>query len=330
MSAAGEHMAMIRILAALPLLFGLALHPAAAQAPQAEAPAAEAPPPQPVQPQRFRTPEDGFAALARAIRTHDERRLLSVLGEAGRRLISSGNPQADREARLRFVELYDRQHDILRPSPDRAVLQIGAEEWPLPIPMRLRGGSWRFDAREGAQELLDRRIGRNELDVIETLRAIADAQQDYADGAGRQGATRAYAQRFFSRPGQRDGLFWPTAPGEPPAPLGPLVAAASAGDYGGPRRDDTPRPYRGYYFRILTAQGPNAPGGAMDWVVNGRLIGGFAVLAWPATYGGTGWKSFLVNHTGTVWEADLGRDTARTASAIRAFDPGPDWTPVPE
>jgi hypothetical protein len=196
--------------------------------------------------------------------------------------------------------------------------------------MRLSGGAWRFDARLGAQELLDRRIGRNELDVIETLRAIADAQADFANGPGRQGIFRAYAQRFFSTPGQRDGLYWQSAPGEPESPLGPLLAAASAGGYGAGPRGGTPQPYRGYFFRMLTAQGPSAPGGAMDGVVNGRMIGGFAVLAWPAQRGSTGWKSFMVSHRGEVWEADLGPDTARAAAAIRAFDPGPGWSRVGE
>jgi hypothetical protein len=282
-----------------------------------------------VQPQRFRSPEEGFAALAEAVRSHDQRRMLRVLGEAGRRLIRSGDPVADRAAGERFTQLYAARHRIERPSPDRAVLLVGEEAWPLPIPMRLAGGAWRFDARAGAQELVDRRIGRNELEVIETLRAIADAQAEYAAGPGREGGLRAYAQRFFSTPGRRDGLYWSSEAGEAESPLGPLLATASAGGYGR-GRGDAPRPYHGYYFRILTRQGASAPGGAMDWVVNGRMIGGFAVLAWPAEYGSTGWKSFMVSHAGTVLEADLGPDTARRAAAIQAFDPGPDWSPVAE
>lgn len=284
---------------------------------------------EPVPAQRFRSPEEGFAAFAAAVRAHDERALLRVLGEAGRMLIRSGDPAADRAARERFAAEYAAKNSIERPAPDRAVLVIGEQDWPLPIPMRLSGGAWRFDAAAGARELLDRRIGRNELDVIATLREIVEAQREYAAGPGRQGALRAYAQRLFSTPGQRDGLWWPTAEGEPESPLGPLLAAASAGGYGR-QRGGEPQPYRGYFFRILTAQGPNAPGGAMDWVVNGRMIGGFAVLAWPAQRGSTGWKTFLVSHDGVVWENDLGPNTARLAPAIRAFDPGPGWTRVAE
>jgi hypothetical protein len=333
-------MTMIRTVLILALAAFGAAQPVMAQAPtqtpaqappRAPTPAPPAAtPPQPVRPQAFRTPEDGFAALAAAMRAQDERRLLTVLGEAGRRLIRSGDAVADRAGRAAFVAAYDNRAEILRPTPDRAVLQVGEDAWPLPIPMRLSGGRWRFDAREGAQELIDRRIGRNELDVIETLRAVAEAQRDYAAGPGRDRAFRVYAQRFFSSPGQRDGLYWPSVPGEPESPLGPLLAAASAGGYGGRTAGDAPRPYRGYFFRILTAQGPAAPGGAMDWVVGGRLIGGFAVLAWPARHGSSGWKSFMISHDGVVWERDLGPGTAAAARAIQAFDPGPGWTRVAE
>ena len=210
------------------------------------------------------------------------------------------------------------------------MIQVGPDAWPLPIPMVQRGGGWRFDARQGAEEIVTRRIGRNELDTIETLRAIVDAQDDYARTAGRQGAFHAYARRFFSTPGQRDGLFWATREGERPSPLGPLLAAASGGAYGAPRPGDAPRPYNGYFFRILEAQGPAAPGGAMDYVVNGRMIGGFGVVAWPVEYGRSGIKTFIVSHRGVVYERDLGPDTARTVRGITAFDPGEGWRAVPE
>lgn len=318
---------MIRAILAGLLLLGASVPGALAQGAGDAAPAAQpqASAPQPVPPQRFRSPEEGFAAFADAVARHDERRLLQVLGEAGRRLIRSGDRVADRAARAQFTALHAAGHRIERPSPDRAVLVVGADGWPLPIPMRLRDGAWRFDARAGAQEMVDRRIGRNELDVIDTLRAIADAQADFAAGPGRQGGLRAYAQRFFSTPGRRDGLYWPSAPGEAPSPLGPLLAVASAGGYAR-TQGDAPQPYRGYFFRILTRQGPAAPGGAMDWMVDGRLIGGFAVLAWPAGHGSTGWKSFMISHDGVVWERDLGPETARRAAAIQAFDPGAGWS----
>ena len=320
---------MIRI-ALLGGLSAMLAGPAAlAQAPAPQAPTEAAPrqAPRPVPPQAFRSPEEGFAALVAALRAHDEGRALRVLGTAGRRLIRSGDPVADRAARDRFVAAYDEKREIGRPAPDRAMLQVGSDGWPLPLPMVQRGGSWRFDSAAAGQEIVDRRIGRNELDTIETLRAIADAQADFARTAGRQGAFRAYARRFFSAPGQRDGLYWPTRDDEPESPLGAFVAQASAGGYS-QRGGGAPQPYHGYLFRILEAQGPNAPGGAMDYVVNGRMIGGFAVIAVPAQYGVSGIKTFLISHDGVVYEQDLGPDTAREAAAIRAFDPAPGWSPV--
>lgn len=310
----------------------LVLAPAYAMAqqlaqPQAPAPAAQ-PAPQPVPPQAFRSPEDGFAAFAAAMRAHDERALLRILGTAGRRLVRSGDPAADRDVRVRFIAAYDEKAEIVRPAPNRAVLQLGPDGWPLPIPLVQRDGRWRFDAQAGEQTVIDRRVGRNELDTIDTLRAIAEAQDEYARGAGRSGAFLAYARRFFSTPGQRDGLFWTTAENEPPSPLGPLVAAASAGGYARAQPGDTPRPLHGYYFRILEAQGPAAPGGAFDYVVNGRMIGGFAVLAFPASYRSTGIKTFLISHHGAVWEADLGAATDRLTRDMTRFDPGPGWTRV--
>jgi hypothetical protein len=287
-----------------------------------------APRPQPVRPQAFPSPEDGFAAMAAAARGHDERRLLHVLGEEARRLIRSGDPVADRAAWERFAAAYAEKAEILRPTPDRAVLQVGSDGWALPIPMVRRGGAWRFDARQGVQELVDRRIGRNELDTIEVLRAIVAAQDEYARSAGRRGVFSSYARRFFSTPGTHNGLYWPARAGEPESPLGPLVAAASSGGYG--RGDGRPNPFHGYFFRILEAQGPAAPGGAMDYVVGGQLIGGFGVIAVPAQYGVSGIQTFLVSHAGVVYQRNLGPETTRIARGIRTFDPGPGWQKVDE
>jgi hypothetical protein len=307
----------------------LAASPAWAQ-PTTEAPAtAEAPRP-PLPPQSFPSPEAGFAALAEAIAGHDESRLLRVLGERALGLIRSGDPVADRAARDRFTASHAAKHEILRPAPGRAVLQIGPDDWPLPIPMVQRGPHWRFDARHGAQELVDRRIGRNELDTIETLRTLVAVQDEFARTAGRQGALRSYARRFFSTPGQRDGLYWPSAEAEPASPLGPLAAAASAGGYARRGPADAPRPFHGYIFRMLEGQGPAAPGGELDYVVNGRMIGGFAILATPAQWGVSGIQSFLVSHQGRVYQANLGPATAQIAREITRFDPGPGWVTVPE
>jgi hypothetical protein len=245
-------------------------------------------------------------------------------------LVRDADPEIRQRARERFLAAYAQKAEIMRPSPDRAVLQVGDDGFPLALPMVQRGGHWRFDAGAARQEVLDRRIGRNELDIVETLRAIADAQDEYASTAGRQGAFRTYARRFFSTPGQRDGLFWPTAADEPPSPLGPFVAAASAGAYARPRPGDAPQPFHGYVFRILERQGPDASGGEFDYVVNGRMIGGFAVIATPYRYGSTGIMTLMISHHGDVWQANLGPDTARLAAGITAFNPGPGWEEVAE
>ncbi len=322
---------MTRIILAAGVAALMACGPAWAQVAAAEpAPSQVAPARQPALPQRFATPEAGFAALADASRRQDAPHLARILGEEGRRLLRTGDRASDAAAFARFAVAYDAKHEVMRTAPDRAVVQVGPDAWPLPIPMVQRGGGWRFDPRQGAEEIITRRIGRNELDTIQTLRAIVDAQDDYARSAGRQGAFMAYARRFFSTPGTRDGLFWETDEGEPPSPLGPLAAAASAGGYGTNRPGDAPRPYNGYLFRILEAQGPAAPGGAMEFVVNGRMIGGFGVIAWPVQYGRSGVQTFIVSHRGDVYERDLGPETARIARGVAAFDPGEGWSRVAE
>ncbi|MBR0650382.1 DUF2950 domain-containing protein [Roseomonas terrae] len=280
-------------------------------------------------PASFRTPEQGFAALVAALRAPGNAQALRVLGTAGTRLIRSGDPVEDRMARQRFLAAYDEKAEILRPGPDRAELQVGDDGWPLPLVLVRLGDAWRFDTAAATQEIVDRRIGRNELDTIDTLRELARAQDDYARTAGRSGALRAYARRFFSTPGQHDGLYWESAPGEPDSPLGPLFAAASAGGYAR-SRGDTPQPFHGYLFRMLESQGAAAAGGATDYVVNGRMIGGFAAIAWPAQYGVSGIKTFMVSYHGEVWERDLGPETARAAARIASFDPGDGWTRVAE
>lgn len=282
-----------------------------------------------IPPASYPTPEAGFAALVAALRAPGDRQALRVLGSAGVRLVRSGDPVADRAAREQFLAAYDQKAEIVRPAPDRAELQVGDDGWPLPLPMLQRGGVWRFDTAAGTQAIVDRRIGRNELDTIEALRELVHAQDEYARGAGRVGAFRTYARRFFSTPGQRDGLYWHTEEGEPDSPLGPLAAAASAGGYAR-GTGDTPQPFHGYLFRMLESQGPAAPGGAMDYVVNGRMIGGFAAIAWPARYSVSGIKTFMVSHDGQVWERDLGPQTAREAAAITTFNPGEGWTRVAE
>lgn len=316
------HIAMV---AALSLALALP-HARAQVAALSDAPA-QAAPRQP-RAQSFASPEQGFAALAAAIAAHDEARLLGILGPAARGLVRSGDQLADRAARDAFTAAYRQRQSIERPDAARAVLTIGADAWPLPIPMAERGGVWRFDSRQGTQELVDRRVGRNELDTIATLRSLVAAQFEYAAGAGRQGPWRAYARRFFSTPGQRDGLYWSSLPGEAESPLGPLVAQASQGGYGRGERGGEARPFHGYFFRILEGQGPSAPGGEHDYLVDGRMIGGFAMLAYPARHGSTGIQSFIVSHAGVVYQRDLGPGTREVAARITVFDPDAGWSVV--
>ncbi|MFC3127177.1 DUF2950 family protein [Pseudoroseomonas globiformis] len=303
---------MIRRLFLLSIALLLAAEPARADAPDL--------------PHGFRSAEAGFIALAAAVRQNDLHALRRMLGDEGVGLIRASDPTESRTARQRFTAAYSARHEIVLLPPGRAELLIGEDRFPFAIPMVRLGGSWRFDVPAGADALAVQRIGRNELDTIETLRLIVAAQIEYAAGPGRAGGMVAYADRFFSRPGRHDGLYWPSRPGQADSPLGPFLAAAGMTD--APERDDRPIPFNGYVYRILTAQGPVAPGGALDYRIGGRLIGGFAVLAIPVEYGESGIKSFLVNHNGIVWEQDLGSDTAQVAAAILRYNPGPGWSRV--
>jgi hypothetical protein len=208
---------------------------------------------------------------------------------------------------------------------DKATLVVGVQDWPFPIPLVQQDGKWRFDTAAGRAEILYRRIGRNELNAIQACLAFVDAQQDYAEKERAGGGSAAYAQRIVSRPGKKDGLYWPAKAGEEQSPLGELAARASAEGYrGGAQRT----PYHGYYYKVLTRQGPNAAGGELDYVVRGNMIGGFALVAYPAEYGNSGVMTFVVNHQGTVFEKDLGVDTARISGGMTAFDPDASWKKV--
>ena len=248
-----------------------------------------------------------------------------ILGPDGRDLIDSGDAVADRKAVAVFLSAFDRAHSIDVES-DQATLVVGEDAWPLPIPVVAVNGAWRFDTEAGREEMLARRIGENELAVIQVCQAIVDAQREYMamtkPGAGDTGV---YAQKFLSSPGTRDGLFWMTAAGEPPSPLGPLVADAVAEGY---TKQDAGEPFHGYYYRMLTQQGSSAPGGAQSYLEDGRMTGGFAVVAWPASYENSGIMTFLVADQGVVFEQDLGPDTERRAAAITSFDPSSDWVVV--
>jgi Protein of unknown function (DUF2950) len=273
--------------------------------------------------QSFKTAQEAVDALVSAAKTGDRKAVLTVLGRDGAEIVSSGDPIADASARNRVIEAYDVKHQVVMEGTDKAVLIIGQEDWPFPIPLVRKDSTWRFDTAAGREEILYRRIGRNELSAIQTCLAYVDAQQEYADrGVAGNGV---YAQRIVSRPGKKDGLYWPAQSGEDESPLGELAASAAAEGY---RVGQQRAPYHGYYYKILTRQGSNAPGGALDYIVRGRMIGGFALVAYPAEYMNSGVMTFLVNHRGDVYEKDLGPNTARIAVGITAFNPDNTWRRV--
>jgi hypothetical protein len=272
----------------------------------------------------YDSPQVAVEALLSAVRSGDPKLIVDVLGPEGRELASSGDPVADKAARERFTSAYDEAHE-LKQGDTRATLVIGKDEFPFPIPLVAKNGSWHFDTAEGVEEILDRRIGENEISAIEVLRTAVDAQREYAE-ADRDGKGLQYARRLLSSDGTYDGLYWPEEEGEPESPLGPLVGYAQAQGY--TAHQGRPTPYHGYIFRVLTAQGPAAKGGAGDYIVNGRMIGGFALVASPAEYGNSGVMTFIVNHDGDVYQRDLGPDTARIAAAMRAYDPDASWREV--
>jgi hypothetical protein len=246
-----------------------------------------------------------------------------ILGPDGRDILHSGDAQSDKNALGRFVTAYDAGHKLVTDSPTKATLTVGADEWPLPVPLVKGAGGWRFDTAAGKTELLNRRIGRNELITIEACRAFVDAQREYAS-SDRGDGILDYAQRLISTPGKKDGLYWATKSGEPDSPLGPLFAKAQAAGYA-PGKSSAPQPFNGYYFRILQGQGPAAKGGAYSYLAHGKMMGGFALIATPATYGVSGVMTFMVNQDGEVFQRDLGPETVSMAAQIKSFDPVPGW-----
>jgi hypothetical protein len=273
----------------------------------------------------FATPDEAVAALVAAVKADDIQALRDVLGNA-RGALSSGDKVADRAAASAFVAEYDAKHAVTVDG-DKASLVIGKDDFPFAFPLVKDGAGWRFDTAAGIEELNARRIGENELTTIQVLQAIVDAQRDYASEDRDGDGVVAYARRIISSPGKRDGLYWKTKPGEAPSPLGELIAQASAEGYG-KDHSKAPRPFHGYYFRVLNGQAKIADAPAYNYVVRGRQIGGFGVVAYPAKYGSSGIMTFIVNQDGTVYQADLGPTTSARAGAMTTFDPGKGWTPV--
>ncbi|MBI3580810.1 MAG: DUF2950 domain-containing protein [Nitrospinae bacterium] len=278
-----------------------------------------------VEQKTFSTPREAVDSLIAAERSGDKDALLQIFGPEGAKLVFSGDKVADDEDRRKFVSAYDDANRVETDGDERAVLVVGKDEWPFPIPVVKHGDAWSLDTDAGLEKILQLRIGRNELGAIEVCRAYVDAQREYASkGLASNGLTE-YAQKFKSSPGKHDGLYWDAGEGEEKSPFGPLIESARAEGYGAEQREPGRNPYHGYYYKILTRQGENAPGGAKDYVVKDRMTEGFALLAFPAKWGDSGVMTFLVAEHGIVFQKNLGPDTAEVAGNITEFDPDLSW-----
>jgi hypothetical protein len=277
----------------------------------------------------FASPEEAVEALVTALRSNDVNALEAIFGPGSRNLIMSGDPVKDQSGREQFLKFYD-EKNRLEETADKVFLSVGDDDWPLPIPIVKRDALWRFDAEEGMEELLARRIGRNELSTIQVCLAYVDAQREYAIKDRDTDSLLEYAQKFRSDPGKKNGLYWNVKEGEEQSPLGPLFAEAQEKGYTGKSAAGQAVPYHGYYYRILKGQGRDAPGGAYDYIVNGQMIGGFALVAYPAKYASSGIMTFIANHDGAVYEKDLGDNTEKAALAMKLFNPDSTWKKVEE
>ena len=299
------------------VLAGVLASPAAAQAPQA-APAPQAKQAaQPPKQRLFPTAEAAADTLTEALRKDDDNAIAAILGSGWRDFVPGTRDDEDK-SRETYLKAWDENHKLVADGDSKRLVEVGTTGFRMPIPIVKEAEGWRFDVDAGYDEMIARQIGRNELTVVQTLLAVVDAQFDYASADPMKTGTTAYARRLLSSPGKKDGLYWEAKPGEPESPLGPLVAKAQPDDREG-------QGYHGYRYRLLYGQGSNAPGGAYSYLVNGRMIGGFGVIAWPVTYGETGVMTFIVNQNGDVYERDLGPETAQRAGNIALFDPDKDW-----
>ena len=275
----------------------------------------------------FASPDDAGSGLVDAAKSGEQNAFLSIFGADSKPIISSGNEAEDKATVAMFVAGYGQMHRWRKMPDGSQILLIGAQNFPFPIPLKKNdAGQWFFDTAAGKDEILRRRVGRNELAVIDVCDALADAQADYysqtrADGSGKQ-----YALKFISDSGKQNGLYWESAAGQPKSPLGPLLAYATNEGY--QIKPDAHAPFHGYYFRMLTGQGANAPGGAKNYVVDGKMVGGFAFVAYPADYGNSGVMTFIMNQDGVLLQKDLGKSTADTATAMSEFNPDASWTIV--
>jgi hypothetical protein len=285
--------------------------------------------------QLFASPEEAVQALVAAAKAKDQAAMNAIFGPERDKLLS-GDPVEDSNALERFAARLQTSATIEKVNDAKSTLLVGADHWPFPIPLVQAAGQWRFDTAAGIEEILNRRIGHNELSAIMTCRAYVIAQWEYFTQANNtsEDSVAVYAQRFVSTPGKRDGLYWDTVGGQDPSPFGALVAEARGEGYGPGKQAATqgekPKraPYHGYYFKILTRQGPHAPGGKFDYIINGHMIAGYALIAYPDKWGSSGIMTFIVSQQGRVYEKNLGPNTASLAEAITEYDPDPGWTLV--
>ncbi len=275
----------------------------------------------------FASPEEAVTTWIAAIRADDDKEVLAIFGTEAKDVMFSGDPVRDKERREKFLSAYDVKNTLIEEGKKR-ILTVGEHDWPFPIPLVKKSGKWFFDMKTGKEEILNRRIGENELHTIQTMLAIVDAEREYAmadhDGDG----LLQYAGKLWSDPGKKNGLYWETNEGEEPSPLGEFVVKAKAEGYSREGLRHAPIPYYGYHYRMLQKQGKHAPEGARDYCVKGHQIGGFAVIAYPAKYGNSGVMTFLVSHHGVVYQKNLGKNSARLAKAIKKFDPDKTWKKV--
>ena len=272
----------------------------------------------------FTTPEDAVKALVQAVQDRDRPSITALVGPEFAELIEGQGSEANTADRERFLAAAQRA-TVLRPDgDDRRILEVGLAAWPMPAPLVHDDQGWRFDGAAGVEVIKDRIVGRNELEAIRVLNAYVDAQVAYASEDRDGDAVLQYAQKLASTPGQHDGLYWPVTGTEEASPFGPFLAAAGVH----PESREPATPYYGYLYRIMTRQGPNAPGGAYDYVINGNMIAGFAMVAWPAEYGETGVMTFLVNQNGIVLERDMGPDTDRIGPDMLTYNPDAGWLPA--
>jgi hypothetical protein len=276
----------------------------------------------------FKSPEEAVKALVGAVKGNDTKELLTIFGPAGKELIFSGDEVADKAWRDRFVKAYEEMNKLVSENDKKVILHVGNEEWPYPLPVVKKGENWFFDTKAGKEEILNRRIGRNELNATQVCLAYVDAQREYILKDRDENKLLEYAQKFMSDKDQKNGLYWEAKEGEEQSPLGSLIAKAAGEGYTGKRPVGKRNPYHGYYYKILKSQGKNAPGGEYDYMVKGKMIGGFALVAYPDEYGNSGIMTFIVNQDGVVYEKNLGKDTEKIAAAMKKFDPDKTWKKV--